>query len=88
MHDEHEDNIVCLASSVTPTQAHLWQNVLEEEGIRAKVVGDFLEAGIGNVPGLGAELWVHADDVERAKEVLMQHQDFAEDAEPEDEEEE
>jgi hypothetical protein len=52
------------------------------------VVGDYLEAGLGNVPGMGAELWVHEDDVERAKEVLMQHQDFAEDAEAEAEEEE
>lgn len=86
MHDQHEDNIVRLATSVTPAQAHVWQNALEEEGVRCQVVGDFLEAGIGNVPGLGAELWVHEDDLERAKEILMQHRDFAEDAAEEDEE--
>lgn len=86
MHDRHEDNIVRLATSVTPAQAHMWQNALEEEGVRCQVVGDFLEAGIGNVPGLGAELWVHEDDLERAKEILMQHQDYAEDANEEEEE--
>jgi hypothetical protein len=32
-------------------------------------------------------LWVHEDDVERAKEILMQHQDFAEDTNDEEEEE-
>jgi hypothetical protein len=83
MHDHHEDNIVRLATSIPPTRAHVWQNALEEEGIRCKVVGDFLEGGIGNIPGLGAELWVHEDDVERAKEILMQHRDFSEDAEAE-----
>ncbi len=88
MHDQHEDDIVCLATSITPVQAHIWQNALEEEGVRCKVVGDYLESGLGNVPGVGAELWVHQDDLERAKEILMQHKDFAEDAAEEDEDDE
>jgi hypothetical protein len=88
MHDQHDDNIVCLATSLSPAQAHIWQNALEDEGIRAQVVGDFLEAGLGNIPGLGAELWVHADDVERAKELLMQHHDFAAGAGTDEEEDE
>jgi hypothetical protein len=85
MSERHEDNIVRLATAVNPVQAQIWQNALEEEGVRSKVVGDYLEAGLGNVPGMGAELWVHEDDVERAKEILMQHKDFSEgkgDADP------
>ncbi len=73
MSNQHEENIVCVAHALTPAEAHIWQNALEEEGIRCKVVGDFLEAGIGNISGLRAELWVHEEDAERARQILDQH---------------
>jgi Putative prokaryotic signal transducing protein len=65
------DDIVQLTTAPNPAEAHLWQQVLEEEGIRAQVVGDYLDAGIGDIPGFRAEVWVHRDDVERARAILQ-----------------
>ena len=48
---------------------------LEAEGIRCEVVGDYLNAGLGDIPGLKAELWVHQEDVERARGVLQRGQE-------------
>ncbi|HXG08326.1 MAG TPA: DUF2007 domain-containing protein [Gemmataceae bacterium] len=67
---EHEDNIVRLATASNPFQAHVWEQALKREGIRCKVVGDYLDAGIGDVPGVRAEVWVHRDDLERARAVV------------------
>ncbi len=87
MKDKHDENIICLAHAATPAQAHIWQNALEEEGIHAQVVGDFLEGGIGDIPGLRAELWVRAEDAERAREILEEHRGIEPVAEEGDEEE-
>jgi hypothetical protein len=74
------DDIVRLATADNPVQAHIWEQALREEGIRCKVVGDFLDAGVGDIPGLRAEVWVHRDDLARAEEVLRQgRQQAAED---------
>ena len=78
-----DDDIVRLATATNPAQAHIWQAALEEEGITAEVVGDFLDAGIGDIPGFSAELWVHSDDVERAKAVLETHQPATEESDEE-----
>jgi hypothetical protein len=67
--DPHE--IVRLATAANPVQAHVWQEALEEEGIRCQVVGDYLDAGLGDIPGLRAEVWVHRGDLERAEVVLQ-----------------
>lgn len=81
--DPHD--IVCLAKAQNPAQAHIWQQALLDEGIQAKVVGDFLDAGLGDIPGLRAEVWVHRDDVARGEEILkrgqIDHDNDAEDAE-------
>ncbi len=71
-----DDDIVRLAEATNPTEAHIWCDALKEEGIRCKVVGDYLGAGLGNVPGIQAELWVHRDDLERAKAILESHQEI------------
>jgi hypothetical protein len=68
-----EDDIVHLASAVNPVEAHVWKQALEEEGIPCRVVGDYLDVGIGDVPGMRAEVWVHRDDVERARTALAEH---------------
>lgn len=68
-----EDDIVRLATAGNPAEAHIWQQALEEEGIKAQVVGDFLDAGIGDIPGFKAEIWVHRNDAERAKTILETH---------------
>jgi Putative prokaryotic signal transducing protein len=71
------DEIVRLATAANPLQAHIWEQALKEAGIRCKVVGDFLDVGIGDIPGLSAELWVHRDDVARAEEILREGQEAA-----------
>ena len=82
---EDPRDVVRVATAPNPAQAHIWQQALEEEGIRSQVVGDYLEAGIGNISGLTAELWVHRDDLARAEEVLRQRQVAPDDEESEDE---
>lgn len=67
---EHPDDIVRLATAANAFQAHLWEQALKAQGISCKVVGDYLEAGIGNITGLKLEVWVHRDDVVRAEAVL------------------
>ncbi len=68
-----KDDVVRLATATNPLEAHVWQRALAEEGIRAEVVGDYLDAGLGDVPGFRAELWVHRDDVARAEAILREH---------------
>ncbi len=78
------DDIVRLATATNPPEAHIWEQALKEAGIPCRVVGDFLDAGLGDIPGMRAEIWVHRDDLARAEEVLRQGQEVL-DAEPVDE---
>jgi hypothetical protein len=70
MANESRDDVVPLATASNPAQAHIWQQVLQNEGIQSNVVGDYLDAGLGDIPGMRAELWVHRDDVDRALDIL------------------
>ena len=70
--DAHD--LVRVATAVTPFEAHIWQQALAGEGIRCQVLGDYLDAGVGDIPGIGAEVWVEAADRERAEEILRRHQ--------------
>ena len=70
----HPDDIVRLASATNPQEAYLWQQALEEEGIQSRVVGDMLDAGLGDVPGIRPEVWVHRDDFDRARKILQAHE--------------
>jgi hypothetical protein len=79
-------DVVRLATARNPAQAHVWEQALRDEGIECKVVGDYLDAGIGDIPGVGAELWVHQDDVPAATEVLKRGEAAAAASEEEDEE--
>src|SRR5262245_47365314 len=72
-----DHDVVRVATAPNPAAAHIWQNALEEEGIKAHVVGEFLDVGIGNVPGFQPEIWVRRDDVARAEEILRDHQPTA-----------
>ena len=80
------DDIVRLATAANPLEAHIWEQALKEAGIQSRVVGDFLDAGVGDIPGVQAEVWVHQDDLARAEEVLRQGQEVS-DVEPADESE-
>jgi hypothetical protein len=64
------DEVVRLATAPNPAQAHIWADALKAEGIRCRVVGDYLGAGIGDVSGVLPELWVKRADVPRAEEIL------------------
>lgn len=79
-------DLVRLTTSVNPFVAHVWQQALEEEGIRCQVLGDYLDAGVGDIPGLEAEVWVEAADRDRAEAILGQHQERSENAASTDEE--
>jgi hypothetical protein len=70
---QHDNDIVCLAKAFNTVQAHIWEQALRDQGIECRVVGDMLDAGLGNIPGLRAELWVHRDDLEKAKQILERH---------------
>jgi hypothetical protein len=76
-HDDHDDDIVRLTTAPNPPQAHIWQQALEDEGIRCTVVGDYLDAGLGDLAGTSPELWVHRNDLARAEEILRQGQAVA-----------
>jgi hypothetical protein len=80
--DRDENDIVRLVTAPNPPVAHIWQQALADAGIKSRIVGDYLDAGIGNLPGIKAEVWVHRDDVARAEEVLKKGQALPEDAEP------
>ncbi len=73
MSDPIPREIVCLTSATNPVEAHLLQQALQEEGINAQVLGDYLEGGIGNIPGVSAEVWVDAANLEQAQAILQEH---------------
>jgi hypothetical protein len=81
MSTPQSDDIVRLATAPNPAQAHIWQQALEEEGIQSHVVGDYLDAAIGDIPGAQAEVWVHRNDLARAEEILQRGQRVADEEE-------
>ena len=74
--DPHD--LVRLAAAANPFEAHIWQQALEQEGIRSQVLGDYLDAGLGDIPGMMAEVWVEAADVARAEAILQKNQSSSE----------
>jgi hypothetical protein len=71
MSDRHGEEIVRLGTTSSPQEAQLWRQALEDEGIRCRVVGDYLGSFGVVYPGHPApDLWVHRDDAERARAVL------------------
>ena len=80
MHQTGQHEIARLAEAANPFQAHIWQQALQQEGIRCQVLGDYLDAGIGDIPGMGAEVWVEAADLARAEAILDQHRGRSEEA--------
>jgi hypothetical protein len=70
MSDMHADDIVCLARAQNAAEAYIWHQALQDEGIRSKVVGEYLEAGFGDMGSVKPEVWVHKDDLARAEKIL------------------
>jgi hypothetical protein len=75
------DDYVHLANARNPVEANIWRQALEDEGVSCKVVGDMLEAGIGNVGSVKTEVWVHANQVEQARAFLAAHHGAADESE-------
>jgi hypothetical protein len=74
MPSEVHPDFVRLTSAPNSFEAGIWQQALQDEGIRCEVLGDYLEAGIGNTPGMMVELWVEAANLPRAEAILREHQ--------------
>jgi hypothetical protein len=70
MAERDPHNIVRLATAANPVEAHVWEQALLAEGIQCQVVGDYLDAGIGDISGLSPEVWVHEDDLAAAQAIL------------------
>ena len=70
MSTKPDDDLIRLATAQTPFQAHAWEQALREEGIWCKAVGDFLDAGLGDISGVLPEIWVRRDDLAGAQKVL------------------
>ena len=71
-------NLVRLTAAANSVQAHIWQQGLEREGVRCQVLGDYLGGGLGDIPGITAEVWVEPADLARAEAILLQHRDHPE----------
>jgi hypothetical protein len=74
----NEHDLVRLTTAANSFQAHIWQQGLEGEGIRCQVLGDYLDGGIGDIPGITAEIWVESGDLARAEAILRQRQNRSE----------
>src|SRR5258708_7676741 len=68
-----QSDVVCLAQAANASEAHLWRTVLEEAGIACEVV-DHLDAEWFADPHSRAEVWVHRDNLMRARELLAERQ--------------
>jgi carbon storage regulator len=71
MSDRHGEGVVRLVTAGSPHEAHLWRQALEGQGVRCRVVGEYL-GGFGVVPPGNPvpELWVHQEDAERAQAIV------------------
>ena len=65
-----DDQVVSLSTAPNPVLAHIWENALREEGIHCQVVGDFLDAGIGDISGVQPEIWINRQDMTQAQAIL------------------
>ncbi len=64
------EDVVRLATGLNPAEVQIYKEALEDEGIRCEVVGTFLDAGLGDIPGLRSEVWVRQADLARAGAVV------------------
>lgn len=68
-----DDAVVEVYNAANAVEAYALKNVLEESGIRTRVVGDMLQTAAGELPvGFRASprIWVTKGDEARAKEIL------------------
>ncbi|MDX1693455.1 MAG: DUF2007 domain-containing protein [Ketobacteraceae bacterium] len=54
-------------------EGHMIANLLEQAGIFARVDGDFLQGGVGELQAFGlVKVRVNADDFDRARDIVRQ----------------
>ncbi len=73
MSSELSHEMVRLAAASNSFQAGIWRDALRREGIRCEVLGNNLEGGIGDIPGISVEVWVDASEWKRAEAILQRH---------------
>jgi len=67
------DRIVDVYTTANAVEAYALRTVLEDAGIQAKVVGDFLGNAAGGLPlgvAIGPRIWVHGNDARQAREII------------------
>src|SRR5271165_2023872 len=69
-----KDKVVSLSTAPNPALAHIWANALREEGIPCHVVGDFLDAGLGDISGVQPQIWIDRQDMPHGRAVLQRCQ--------------
>lgn len=69
----HDSAIVELFSAADAADAYAIKNLLEDDQITARVVGDWIQTGVGEIPvGIvtAPRIWVLREDAVRAKQLL------------------
>ena len=55
-------------------EAHIVSGLLESRGIPAKVSGDYLQGGIGELPAMDLiVVWVNDEDVQAARKIIEEY---------------
>jgi hypothetical protein len=76
-----EDRVVRVATASDPQEAALWQQALQADGIRCRVVGETLGSfGVVYPGSVQPEIWVFESDIDRARTVLQNHRQHKEGA--------
>jgi len=65
-------DVVRLVAVEDTQEAFAIKTALESEGIECQVVGDYLDASLGTLKVIPAEVWVHRRDLERAQQLLQE----------------
>jgi hypothetical protein len=73
--DANHDRIVELCSAKNAMEAYFFRNLLEDEGIRSRVVGELLDSAAGALPlgeATSPRIWVREEDAAHAREIIDQ----------------
>ena len=68
-----DSDVVEVYSAANLPEAHQVKNLLQDEGIQARVVGEALQTGAGELPigwTTAPRLWVAQADCERARQII------------------
>lgn len=67
--------MLCVYQARDGLEAHVVADLLQQVGIAARVQGDLLQGGVGELPAAGlVSVWVDNEDASRAREVVEEYQ--------------